>query len=560
MSPLPLTHPRRPLAARPLRGGWGGLIALLVFCLALSAAPSMVRAEDGSADLDKATELQITARSLRDLEEVARLCESALKAGLSEADQGFAKQLLSSAMLQYGERVAAGALAEPRNPRWQLLRQAAMQSLERALEYSPELGEAHLLVAKLQTLPLGDEKRAMKAADGAVAAFEQDKRKLAEALLMRAKMQEDAEKRLADIQRVIDLDGGNVEAWRTLAGHYFAEGKSDEALQAFRKVVEIDPENVTAKLALAEALSSMDREDEAKELVDRIIKEQPDAAEAYLMRGQLLSSQEKYKEAIDAISQAIKLDPKNFRSYLFRAELRLVSDDLKGAREDCDKLLEQSPGLVAGYLTRARIRAADNDVAGAIEDIELVITNSRNPPSDWKLQLAAYYSLDKQPRRAIKIISEVVTQEAENWRALRTRGDTYLAIGSHKEAIADYEAALKIKGDDSGLLNNLAWVLATSPTDELRNAKRSIELATKACDLTEYKEAHILSTLASGYAESGDFENAKKWSTKAVELGEGEMKEQLKQELENYEKGKPWRELQEQKEKVTTPPSGLLET
>ena len=38
------------------------------------------------------------------------------------------------------------------------------------------------------------------------------------------------------------------------------------------------------------------------------------------------------------------------------------------------------------------------------------------------------------------------------------------------------------------------------------------------------------------------------------------MKEQLKQELENYEKGKPWRELQEQKEKVTTPPSGLLET
>ena len=69
--------------------------------------------------------------------------------------------------------------------------------------------------------------------------------------------------------------------------------------------------------------------------------------------------------------------------------------------------------------------------------------------------------------------------------------------------------------EESGLLNNLAWVLATSPNDKVRDGKRSIELATKACELTEYKEAHILSTLASGYAEEGDFETAKKWSAKA---------------------------------------------
>jgi hypothetical protein len=70
--------------------------------------------------------------------------------------------------------------------------------------------------------------------------------------------------------------------------------------------------------------------------------------------------------------------------------------------------------------------------------------------------------------------------------------------------------------------------------------------------LTEYKEAHILSTLAAGYAESGDFAEAIKWSTKAVELGghEGhEQLEQLKNELDSYQQGKPWREKQEVKEK-----------
>jgi hypothetical protein len=54
-------------------------------------------------------------------------------------------------------------------------------------------------------------------------------------------------------------------------------------------------------------------------------------------------------------------------------------------------------------------------------------------------------------------------------------------------------------------------------------------LATKACELTDYKEAHILSTLASTYAELGDFETAIKWSEKSVELGEGDMKEQLRE-------------------------------
>lgn len=533
-------------------------LPILAFALWVAAVPAW--AQEGREALDKATELQLSAQSTDDLEEVAQLCEKALKAGLPEADQGFAKQLASSALLQVSERLAAGALNPQPHPRWPLLRQAALQRLERALEYSPELGEAHLLVVKLHMLPDGDRDRALKAANGAVDAFAKERSDLVESLLLRAKLQMEAKDRLADIERVIELDGKNTEAWRTLAAHYFAEDKPEEALKAFRKVIEIDPDNVTARLALAETLASMDRADEAQAEIDKVIKDHPDAAQAFLVRGQLLTSQEKYDEAIDALSQAIKLDRDNFRALLFRAELRLVTDDLKGARRDADAVLRASPGLVAGYLMRARIRAADDDATGAIEDLELVIENSRNPPSDWVMQLAAYYSMDEQPRKAIRLMGKVIDAEPENWQALRTRGDTLLSIGKHKEAVADYEAALKLANEESGLLNNLAWVLSTSPMDDVRDGERAIKLATKACELTDYKEAHILSTLASGYAETGDFETAKKWSAKAVERGEGEMKEQLEQELKSYQEGKPWRELQEQKEKIQTPPGGLLET
>jgi lipopolysaccharide biosynthesis regulator YciM len=97
------------------------------------------------------------------------------------------------------------------------------------------------------------------------------------------------------------------------------------------------------------------------------------------------------------------------------------------------------------------------------------------------------------------------------------------------------------------VLNNLAWLLATSPDDAIRDGARAIELATKACEETEWKQAHIVSTLAAGYAEAGDFAKAREYSQKAVDLGgeSDEVKQQLKSELASYEAEKPWRERQE---------------
>jgi hypothetical protein len=53
--------------------------------------------------------------------------------------------------------------------------------------------------------------------------------------------------------------------------------------------------------------------------------------------------------------------------------------------------------------------------------------------------------------------------------------------------------------------------------------------------------------LAAAYAETGDFENARKWAAQAVELGRAEGHEQLEQlekELESYKQEKAWREEQ----------------
>jgi tetratricopeptide (TPR) repeat protein len=59
--------------------------------------------------------------------------------------------------------------------------------------------------------------------------------------------------------------------------------------------------------------------------------------------------------------------------------------------------------------------------------------------------------------------------------------------------------------DSPRMLDELAWLLATHPDPKLRDGARAVELAERACALTERRFSVILDTLAAAYAEAGDF-------------------------------------------------------
>lgn len=69
-----------------------------------------------------------------------------------------------------------------------------------------------------------------------------------------------------------------------------------------------------------------------------------------------------------------------------------------------------------------------------------------------------------------------------------------------------------------------------------------MELATKACELSNWKEPNYLDTLAAACAEAGHFDDAVKWQGKAIDLLTdasqiGEFSERLKL----YREKKPYR-------------------
>lgn len=90
--------------------------------------------------------------------------------------------------------------------------------------------------------------------------------------------------------------------------------------------------------------------------------------------------------------------------------------------------------------------------------------------------------------------------------------------------------------------NHLAWFLVTRPSAELRDGKLGLELAAKACQLTDYKSATVLDTLAAAYAEIGDFPSAVLWSQKAVKLAESPTRrESYEARLARFQRNEPWR-------------------
>ncbi len=544
-----------------------GVVFLLVFVAAVFVAIGTLPAEEdkGQEDLNLATETKLSAENIVDLGEVVRLCESAMEKGLDEENTQFAKHLLTATLVQRAgiasKVIFRGGTVDPK---WRDYRRLALADLEKAVKLVPEEPEALLLIAKLNVLPGGNKPRAIEALDRAIDIEGGDKDLRASALVLRAGIRKDPKKRLADLQEALRIAPQMVQALRARGFHYAKIKNPQEALQDLEAAEKIDPNHPPTVERLALILAQLQKYDQALAKLDRLQILRPNlAGPLLLIRAQIHATRSNIEEAMKCLDQALKLQPGNPRVLLFRARLYVNTKQFDKALADVDRVLELEPNHGEAMRFRAVLLARAGKMDEVVAELKKILKDS---PHDVpvQMQLAMFYIMKDQPQKAIDVYTNVLAKNPKNAGALMGRAGSYLSLGNHAKSIADYEQALQLGTENSTMLNNFAWVLATSPEDKLRDGKRAVELATKACELTDYKQAHILSTLAAAYAESGNYEEALKWSKKAVELSktgaDKEIQENLAKELKSYEKGEPWREKFSEKEKEDVKPSESEET
>ena len=517
------------------------MIVVLVVFYGLMTAPAVSLAAEGDALIDKATDLKLEAKNFDDLEEVAKLCEEALAKGVSDDNKEFAVQLLAGTLLERANQMSRAILGERPDNRWPSIRKLIMEDMGRILKHNAKHVDALLLQARLQLLPGGQAQLALDSVETVLNELEDDDPRLAEAYLVHASLQKEPEQRLASLNKALDVDPEHSDARQQRAFINLGLKKFEDAIKDLETILETDTENMTVAVALAEALVQSDKFDDAIAVVDGIIKVRPKNSAGYELKAELYLTAEKFDEAIEQLNKAIEINPKSVSGLLTRARLLIIKGETEDAKKDIGRVQQLQPNSPQALLLLSAVYEQEEKYGDAARLLEQLL--EFNPANtQLRMQLAMNYSMGDFHDAAIDEFSKVIRQDPKNWLAKYSRADTYLNVGKHKEAIADYEAALEINREYDNLLNNLAWVLSTSPVDDVRDGKRAVELALKACEVSNYEKPHILSTLAAAYAESGDFKNAVKWAKKAVEIGREDIQEQLEHELKSYSKKKPWRE------------------
>lgn len=133
-----------------------------------------------------------------------------------------------------------------------------------------------------------------------------------------------------------------------------------------------------------------------------------------------------------------------------------------------------------------------------------------------------------------------------------------VAQGKLDLAMEHYEEALNLEPDMVNPLFGIAWILATHPDPERRDASKAVELAERAMGLTELPRSWHFDKLAATYAAKGRFGQAQAVAEKALVLASEENNNQLandiSERLELYKQAKPYREsLQTQGSSISDP-------
>ena len=208
-----------------------------------------------------------------------------------------------------------------------------------------------------------------------------------------------------------------------------------------------------------------------------------ESAQIHRRLGTALHRQQDLDGAITAYRKAIRLFPWSVENNQIRRDLGLAlfaRGDLTEATTAFRDVIRHEPKNAVVHRDLGIALQKAGDLPGAV---------------------AAY-------RTAIRLNPKFMLAHTTLAMALATQGDLAGAVAAFRETV-------RVDPNYALAHNGLAWLLAAGP-DGLRDGKSAVEHATRACELSEWKEPSSLDTLAAAHAAASDFDKAVEYQQKAL--------------------------------------------
>jgi tetratricopeptide (TPR) repeat protein len=266
----------------------------------------------------------------------------------------------------------------------------------------------------------------------------------------------------------------------------------------------------------------------------------PEDAKAYYDYGLTHRHEGNYDKAISYFSHAIQFDPKNARAYNERGLTYRFKGEYDKAIADYDNTVRLDPTFALAYSNRGYAYHCKGEYDRAIADYDHAIQLDPKLTLAYSNRARAYRSMGNYDK-AIADYGHAIQLDPRFALAYTNRSIAYQYKGEYEKAIEDYGHVIHLNPKDAQAYKNLAWLLATCPQASFRDGKKAVEYATKACELSEWKDHNAAKTLAAACAEVGDFDNAVKWESNYLEtpnLSANDITE-AKKRLALYQANKP---------------------
>jgi tetratricopeptide (TPR) repeat protein len=268
------------------------------------------------------------------------------------------------------------------------------------------------------------------------------------------------------------------------------------------------------------------------------------AAWAYNRRGELFIDAGQEDEAMSDFVEAVKLDKTNWRALHNRGVSHAARTEFAEAAADFEEVIKLKPDFASVWFNRGELRSQNSDFTGAVKDYDEALKLETDDPAALVARGHAYYQLGKL-EMALDDYNRSLELDKQRAVGYLYRAAALAEMGRFGDAADDYRAAVRLEPKSAASYQAVAWMMATCPDDQYRDAKLALKAARKAIELRGHDDYRDLETLAAALAESGQFEEAAETEAQAIALagtGDSQLAGEMSGRLKTYRAGQAYHE------------------